>query len=406
MTRSRLFFVLLVSGLGVPLGSCESIAGIPERTLRTDADPCETYCQMSSELCTGEYAIFHNETDCANTCATYSDEELKCRRDELEEIKQSRSNEAPAKCAGASISGGPKKCGGDACHNYCKAMGQVCGEAHPEQGVAYSAADGSNSDECVRQCSVIPNREKMAGRAASENTFDLKKDHEGDTIQCRLVHLTLASTSPKLADEHCAHAYINPQPMGAEGAEQAAYCSTLAGQTAPRCEDYCAIVTAACVDTDEEKAKVYESVAECMGACKAMDPGNLADYMGTNTVACRKYHAYNAVVLGNPTAHCAHAGPGGADLCGDDCDSLCTLLEKGCPDQWQSEFKGTAKTCRDQCKASDAYKKRGGYNIAAAKSGDPFACRLYHAAQSESQGDDNKDACDVAAGIRSCPFGR
>jgi hypothetical protein len=399
---SRFSLCVIGFGLGVAtlLGSCEWIADIPERTQLTD--PCDRYCQLSMQLCTGDNAIFHQATDCTNICATYNSDELKCRETELEQIEKSKAVEAPAYCANASLSGGQKKCGGSPCQNYCKAMGQVCGADHPEPGVTYADADGANSDACVKQCSVIPDRAK--GSTSSESTFDLTKDHEGDTIQCRLVHLTLASTDKSLADVHCVHAYINPQPVD----QIVPFCSTLEKTNEPRCQDYCAVVMASCVDTADEKHKVYETNSECMGACEAMEPGDLSIYNTSNTVACRKYHAYNAVVLSSPTVHCPHAGPGGAGVCGDDCDSLCTLVEQGCPDQWQSQYMSKAKTCHDECdkarKGDPQYNGGTSYSVAAAKRGDAFSCRLYHAAQAESQGSDNKDACDIAAGIRSCPF--
>ena len=118
-------------------------------------------------------------------------------------------------------------------------------------------------------------------------------------------------------------------------------------------------------------------------------------------------HAYNAVVFSNPTLHCPHAGPGGAGTCGDDCDSLCKLVETGCPDQWKSKYSSNEGNCTSECntaRKNDADFMSSNYSVAAAMSGDAFACRLYHAALSESQGNDNKDACDIAAGIRGCPF--
>jgi hypothetical protein len=246
---------------------------------------------------------------------------------------------------------------------------------------------------------VIPDRAKSGG-TASDSAFDVNKDHEGDTIQCRLVHLELASQDATYAKSHCPHAYVNPQPVDMA----APFCSAPKGTKMPRCQDYCTVIMASCTDTN----KVYESLSECMGACGAMDPGDLSKFDQSNTVTCRKNHAYNAVVYNSPTSHCPHAGPGGAGVCGDDCDSLCTFIEKGCDDQWKSKYMSKTKVCTDECdaarKADSSYMGGANYSIAAAKSGDKFACRLYHAAQAQSQSNDNKDACDIAAGIRNCPF--
>ncbi|MFO0724479.1 MAG: hypothetical protein U1E65_11890 [Myxococcota bacterium] len=87
---------------------------------------------------------------------------------------------------------------------------------------------------------------------------------------------------------------------------------------APSCADYCAAIQANCMGQDQQ----YESAANCLATCAAMDPGAAADRMG-NTLGCRAYHA--GAAAGNPAVHCPHAGPGGGGVCGNNCDSFCAL---------------------------------------------------------------------------------
>jgi hypothetical protein len=166
----------------------------------------------------------------------------------------------------------------------------------------------------------------------------------------------------------------------------------------------------ACVDDGgDDNHKVYDDGAQCRAACGAMVKGDLSVYASTNDVACRKYHSYNAAVFATPEVHCPHAGPGGADVCGDDCESLCRLVEKGCPDEYKAEYNDSANSCAMACdtarKADPAYKGDGmSYSVANAKRGDAFSCRLYSAAQSVSLRNDASDVCAVAVGKAPCPF--
>jgi hypothetical protein len=153
---------------------------------------------------------------------------------------------------------------------------------------------------------------------------------------------------------------------------------------------------------------VYESKSECIAACEAFPKGSMADDASQNTLACRIIHAYNAAVYPAPETHCPHAGPGGAGVCGDDCPSYCALLKQGCPDQFESEHAGSAEACERACVAdrdADGGDKGASYSIAKAKSGDPIACRLYHAVKAAAaMGNDTQEVCQVATGLSKCPF--
>jgi hypothetical protein len=170
------------------------------------------------------------------------------------------------------------------------------------------------------------------------------------------------------------------------------------------CDDYCTVNLAACKDEYE----VYDDLAQCREVCKAFDPGDLADNKGNN-VACRKLHSYYAAVYAKPEVHCPHAGPGGAEMCGDDCESLCRLLEDGCPAEYKAEYDSSASACQTACdtarKADPMYKNNGAsYSIANAKRGHAFACRLYNATLAATMSNDAADLCAVAVGKSTCPF--
>jgi hypothetical protein len=253
----------------------------------------------------------------------------------------------------------------------------------------------------------MSDRQTMA-RGASESSYDVSADHEGDTLQCRFVHLSLATKSKTFASDHCWHAWIAPRPRKLSGGEmQAAPCATpLATGGEPTCQDYCDVITRACTNDDGQHA-VYESKAECVAACDAFPKGNMADDSNHNTLACRTIHAYNAAVFDAPENHCPHSGPGGATVCGDDCEGYCSLLKQGCPKQFDAALGGSMESCQRACsKARDADGGDQGksYSVAKAKSGDAIACRLYHAVRATTLGNDAEDACQVAAGLSKCPF--
>ena len=63
------------------------------------------------------------------------------------------------------------------------------------------------------------------------------------------------------------------------------------------------------------------------------------------------------------------AGPGGADVCGSNCDGFCTIAADACPGTFADDA-----ACQAACAG---YDKVEAYD-AADMAGDSFACRLYH----------------------------
>jgi len=95
-------------------------------------------------------------------------------------------------------------------------------------------------------------------------TYDVVRDHGGDTIECRLVHTSSATVLPK---DHCPHAPIRPsQP----------WCIN-AADAEPTCDDYCTIELAACTGGLAQ----YQSTEQCKAVCEALDRGTNDDEGGT-----------------------------------------------------------------------------------------------------------------------------
>ena len=113
----------------------------------------------------------------------------------------------------------------------------------------------------------------------------------------------------------------------------------------------------------------YFSASACLAACAVLPDGAASDTSG-NTVGCRTYHAGAAASA--PAVHCPHAGPGGAGVCGNDCDGFCSIALGVCtgPNQVFADL--------GQCQSACAGFPTTPAYSASVPSGDSFACRLYH----------------------------
>lgn len=162
-----------------------------------------------------------------------------------------------------------------------------------------------------------------------------------------------------------------PADSGETDAEAASAGTTTA--TAPTtgaeidqtCAGYCGAVTTACTGPNAQ----YSGMDTCMGSCKAFATGTADDTAG-NTLGCRIYHA-SVAAKDAPSAamHCTHAGPGGADICGGNCEGFCTVALDACPTTYAD-----AAACESACAAFDMTEPYDAGDVA----GDTFACRLYH----------------------------
>ena len=156
-------------------------------------------------------------------------------------------------------------------------------------------------------------------------------NHDGDTLQCRLVHVSNSAANPTM---HCPHARVVPVTDPCWNPQK----------DPPKCEDYCRINTGICTGDN----KVYESLAQCMSVCAVLPPGTEADTT-QDTVGCRKYHSYNSV--GVPSMHCPHSGPGGDGHCGtDNCPGYCAVVGAACKTEFATTFGGDTNKCLTECR--------------------------------------------------------
>lgn len=138
--------------------------------------------------------------------------------------------------------------------------------------------------------------------------------------------------------------------------------TTTGGDVDPGCAMYCAAMMSSCAG----ELGQYASLDSCLGVCAALPPGSPGETAG-NSLACRAYHAGMAAV--DPALHCVHAGPGGAGVCGGNCEGFCAIAVATCPSEHPN-----LDACLTACAA---FPDTEPYNIDDA-SGDTLACRLYH----------------------------
>ena len=155
------------------------------------------------------------------------------------------------------------------CDEYCGIYATACVDSN----------EYDNNQACLDQCAQWP-----VGDAGAI---------DGDSLGCRLYHVTVASTTEPLT--HCPHA----------GPNGAGVCVDAA---APTCETYCKQYFSSCT----KDLNLYVDDADCLAQCGDWYPGNVAD-VGGDTVGCRLYHA--GAAMADAATHCPHAGPGGGGVC-------------------------------------------------------------------------------------------
>jgi hypothetical protein len=344
-----------------PVSACQSLAGIVDRHYESpDASAvsalCEDYCTTVMDGCTDTFAVYPSKEVCLGVCAhlqpgdpaTPTGNTVACRAEQAKLAK--RSGESNTYCPAAGP-GGAGTCGDD-CDSYCTLYSELC----PDEA----------SSDCQRKCAVL----------LDDGTFDAKKNHDGDTLQCRLVHTGNATLDPAT---HCPHATLAPQ------------AGSPCAIPTPNCDDYCRVVTGACT----KDFAVYESAAQCKRVCAALEVGKSSDAQ-EDTLGCRTYHAYNALDI--DTSHCPHAGPGGDGHCGtDNCKPYCRLLAAACPSDFATF--ATEADCESACSALPGAAKDSQRTLKAAKDGtDSVQCRLLHV----SRAFDTKSECKAAMAGDPC----
>lgn len=364
----------VIAALG--LLACQTVAGIEERKLDpTAADAaspaCKSYCANVMAACVGKNAVYETDGKCLAVCAQLEPDldgeaagnTLACR---AIFAKAALTTEPEENCRAAGP-GGDGVCGTD-CEAYCDLFAKLC----PDDNL-YTL------ERCNEACPGVTDQRR----------FDVSADHDGDTIECRLVHVSSAAERGKAAD-HCPHAALIPSDP---------WCTGKAEEP-PTCEQYCSIQLEAC----EGALTQYESPQQCLDVCGALDLGRNDDETG-NTVACRRYHSFSSILT--PEAHCYHSGPTGDGHCGDaspvtdghtgNCESYCTLAAAACPAQFEAEL-GDAEQCMAACVMLDEAERDAEYSVAAAKKSTGLSCRILQTARAFA----DPSSCDAAMGAAPC----
>ena len=144
---------------------------------------CMMYCQDIMAACTGPEAQYASLASCVNVCDTFragmpndmSGNSFSCRRYHT----NAAVDDPTTHCVHAGPGGGGG-CG-DNCDGFCSIARAICPDEYPD-------------DACQAYCSGLDDSEK----------YDIS-DAAGDTLACRLYHLTVAATSETDAATHCPH---------------------------------------------------------------------------------------------------------------------------------------------------------------------------------------------------------
>lgn len=367
------------TGGDVETGGTQNTGGDAETGGTTEGRPpteaeCDTYCELLDGACTkaNNSLVYPSTAYCRAICPHFKNGEAEktnsfdCRLEQASLADEFKAN--PSEIQGNCFAAGTSSAGtcGGTCEAYCQLFSSVCN-------------DGKEDERCEERCAKLIDR-PQAGNIAFSGA---------ETVQCRLAHLAAASADP---NTHCPHAAL----AAAEG--------TPCLPKKPNCRDYCELITSTCT---QESSQQYASVDACVHTCEGgMELGEAPDYTG-DTVACRRYHIYNAVGLGD--SHCDHGGAGGDGHCGTLCNSYCTMADKLCPSEFANTF-GLAvgvlaqTSCRNQCatligKPNPADQADLGYSVNQGKTGgNTIQCRLYHLTESGT----DANACLAAVGKGAC----
>ena len=367
--------------------ACHGIAGVEDVTYSGESqDGCASYCSTLKEACPGDVAVYEDDEICAKVCKIFKagtpsrpqGNTLACRAAQADialtfnsDLSENRSN-----CEAAGP-GGADQCtiypSTPNCEGYCTIYMAACTNTK-EWGF-------NTFEQCTSRCAAFP----------YSGTYTAAEGQKGDTLACRLHHATLATADP---DNNCESAGVRPS-------------GDCLGTGDPSCDDYCRVNEVAC----SEDYAVYESRQQCKAVCNALRKGDRKlDTGGQDTVACRSYHSYFAL-MGAPTPHCSHSGPAGDGVCTDDpehpnCISFCALFEAGCSDQYADAYGGDDELCVTECETLDDASVEGGnlYSVDAAQEGNTLKCRTLHAvrALTAPRSADAPRYCQAALGGDPC----
>ena len=171
-------------------GAGGASAGAGGGTAIIEAPLCERYCDTVATACTGTNEQFASLDACLAVCerldpgspGDVAGNTVECRLARAQLAQ--RTGEAANYCSSAGP-GGAGACGED-CEGFCALMAETC-----------PAAMGTY-EECLPVCATVPN---LAG--PPDNVTYNTSVQDGNSVQCRLFHVTAATLDPIA---HCVHA--------------------------------------------------------------------------------------------------------------------------------------------------------------------------------------------------------
>ena len=209
-TSNRPAFIrcaMALCGFGFTLSTgCAQIAGIddPPEVPNGSAvsNLCSTYCDTVIAACPDPAYVYASRDMCLGVChdlevvgksgspSDQSGDTIYCR---LFYAKQAFSTGEASTCPEAGP-GGNSICGTN-CEAYCVLMQQTC----PNQFANPKYFNGSLST-CITQCGQLP-----------QPTVSFNADQlAGNTVNCRLYHVSAAAANPDAPATHCPHATGDP----------------------------------------------------------------------------------------------------------------------------------------------------------------------------------------------------
>ncbi len=171
------------SGLG---GAVASGAG---GAAGSDELLCARYCDLVAANCSGVNQQYASPAACRAVCdlldpgrpGDLSGNTVSCR---LRQAELAASTGEPLNYCFSAGPGGAGSCGTD-CEGYCSVMSAQCEQLGPEE-------------TCLRACADVPDLSRPP-QSSKYNTTQ----QTGNSLQCRLYHVSAASLDPVI---HCAHA--------------------------------------------------------------------------------------------------------------------------------------------------------------------------------------------------------
>lgn len=156
----------------------------------TDASPlCQQYCDLVATNCTGDNAQFASPVACLSVCALLapgtpgdtSGNTVECR---LSRAQLAATTGEPSNYCFSAGPGGAGSCGSN-CDGFCAVMTQKCNEL-------------GDDDACLQACLEVPD----LSLGSPQQNYNISMQ-AGDSLQCRLFHVSAASVDPVT---HCIHA--------------------------------------------------------------------------------------------------------------------------------------------------------------------------------------------------------